>query len=87
MKSDWLSLFLTTFALPLVVAAQNPPPEEFPSFSTLEDQVDSLRIEDIAWRKIEWEHCILNGLEASREEGKPILFWCHIDLPADDKRC
>ncbi|MEO0448344.1 MAG: hypothetical protein AAF191_19955 [Verrucomicrobiota bacterium] len=64
-----------------------PLPIVFPSFSELEDRVEALRIEDIAWRKIDWKLCILEGLQASREEGKPVLFWCHIDLPADDKRC
>ncbi|MEM9018279.1 MAG: hypothetical protein AAGC68_14795, partial [Verrucomicrobiota bacterium] len=80
-------IFLKTLALAPIFAAESSSPQEFPSFSELEDQVDSLRIEEIAWRRIKWKHCILEGLAASREEGKPILFWCHIDLPADDKRC
>jgi hypothetical protein len=36
---------------------------------------------------IDWNHSILDGLKASQDENKPIIFWCHIDLPADDKRC
>jgi Spy/CpxP family protein refolding chaperone len=64
-----------------------PAPESIASFDELNESVDSLRIESIAWRRVEWKHCILEGLKASQEENKPILFWCHIDLPADDKRC
>ena len=70
-------------------AASNPPvpPKSIASSDELGKAIDALRIKKIAWRGIDWKHCILDGIEASREEDKPIIFWCHIDLPADDKRC
>ena len=62
-------------------------PERFGTPDELEAEVSSLREQKVAWRKIEWKTCLLDGLAASRAEAKPMLFWCHIDLPADDKRC
>lgn len=63
------------------------PPDTITSSEELHAAVDSLRIETIAWRTIDWKYSILEGLKASQEENKPLIFWCHIDLPADDKRC
>lgn len=62
-------------------------PEKVTSFADLGETIESLREESVAWRKIDWKHCLLEGMAASRAEQKPILLWCHIDLPADDKRC
>lgn len=79
-------LLLLTFAS--FSGAEPPaPPAAIPSAEELHTAVDSLRIETIAWRTIKWKHSILEGLQASRKQSKPIIFWCHIDLPADDKRC
>ena len=76
---------VTIFAL----AEDSPPPvpENLGSLDEVAGKVEGLRETSVAWRKIDWKHCLLEGMAASREEGKPILLWCHIDLPADDKRC
>ena len=50
-------------------------------------EVDALKKEDVAWRKIPWKTCLLDGLRASREQKKPIMLWIFIDRPIDDERC
>ncbi len=50
-------------------------------------EVNALNREDIAWRKIAWKTCLLDGLKASREQKKPIILWVFIDRPIDDERC
>ena len=50
-------------------------------------QVDALKKEDVAWRKIAWKTCLLDGLATSREQNKPIVLWIFIDRPIDDERC
>ncbi len=50
-------------------------------------EVDALKKEDVAWRKIAWKTCLLDGLKASREQEKPIMLWIFIDRPIDDERC
>ena len=47
----------------------------------------ALKKEDVAWRKIDWKICLLDGLKASREQDKPIMLWIFIDRPIDDQRC
>jgi hypothetical protein len=51
------------------------------------DQVGALKQHDVAWRKIKWKTCLLDGLRASREQRKPIMLWIFIDRPIDDERC
>ena len=55
--------------------------------SALKQQIDAMRVEDVAWRKIAWKTCLLDGIQASREQNKPIALWVFIDRPTDDKRC
>lgn len=50
-------------------------------------QVTALKQQDVAWRKIAWKTCLLDGLKASRERHKPIVLWIFIDRPIDDERC
>jgi hypothetical protein len=50
-------------------------------------KVAALKKEDVAWRKIQWKTCLLDGLKASREQNKPIMLWIFIDRPIDDERC
>ena len=54
---------------------------------TLKKEIESMRVKDVAWRKIAWKTCLLDGLKASREENKPLVLWVFIDRPIDDKRC
>lgn len=53
----------------------------------LNAMVDGLRAPDVAWRKIPWKTCLLEGVRESRDQKKPIILWVFIDLPVDDKRC
>ncbi len=49
--------------------------------------VEALYVEDVAWRDIQWETCLLEGLEKSRAQHKPMSLWVFIDRPIDDERC
>ncbi len=53
----------------------------------LKKEIESMRVKDVAWRKIAWKTCLLDAVRASREQKKPIVVWCFIDRPIDDKRC
>ena len=50
-------------------------------------EIAALKKEDVAWRKIAWKTCLLDGLKASREQNKPVMLWIFIDRPIDDERC
>lgn len=50
-------------------------------------RVEALKQEQVAWRKVEWRTCLIEGLKESREQRKPILLWIFIDRPIDDERC
>ena len=63
---------------------------ELPEAATpeeLKSRIDQWRAPDVAWRKIQWKTCLLEGIAASAEEKKPIIVWMFIDLPRDDRRC
>jgi hypothetical protein len=49
--------------------------------------VESLQVKDVAWRKIPWKTCLLDGIRESRKQHKPIMLWVFIDRPIDDERC
>ncbi|MGI9239789.1 MAG: hypothetical protein ACR2RV_03250, partial [Verrucomicrobiales bacterium] len=53
----------------------------------LKKEIAAMRVKDVAWRKIEWKTCLLDGIKASREQKKPMVLWVFIDRPVDDKRC
>jgi len=57
------------------------------SLAEVQKEVNGLKKEDVAWRKIEWRTCLLDGLKASRKQKKPIMLWVFIDRPIDDERC
>ena len=54
---------------------------------SLRKEIEGLRVKEVAWRKIPWKTCLLDAVRASKEEKKPIVVWCFIDRPIDDKRC
>ncbi len=60
---------------------------EHSSFGAVEEQVAALRKPDVAWRKIDWQTCLIDGLRESRQQNKPIMLWVFIDRPIDDERC
>ena len=74
------------FAVSAAVPAEggDKPPK---SAAALQAEVDALKKKDVAWRKIQWKTCLLEGLKASREQKKPLMLWIFIDRPIDDERC
>ena len=68
-------------------AGQPEPPTSWISENDLKAQIAEMRVEEVAWRKIAWKTCLLDGLNASRNEKKPVILWVFIDRPVDDKRC
>ncbi len=54
---------------------------------TMKANIEAMKVSDVAWRKIDWQPCLLEGLRQARAEGKPALLWVFIDRPADDARC
>ncbi|MEM7387096.1 MAG: hypothetical protein AAF514_19330 [Verrucomicrobiota bacterium] len=63
------------------------PPTTWISEKDLKAQIAGMRVEEVAWRRITWKTCLLDGLNASRNEKKPVILWVFIDRPVDDKRC
>jgi hypothetical protein len=57
------------------------------SAETVHAEVAAMKKPDVAWRKIAWRTCLLDGLEESRQQKKPIMLWVFIDRPIDDERC
>ncbi|MFQ5733703.1 MAG: hypothetical protein ACE5KM_17335 [Planctomycetaceae bacterium] len=69
------------------IADESQPPVRRKSFAALQAEVRSLKVEKVAWRKIPWKTCLLDGLKASRKQKKPLVLWIFIDRPIDDERC
>jgi hypothetical protein len=57
------------------------------SFEEVLAAVNAMKVHDVEWRKIAWKTCLLDGLQASREQKKPVMLWIFIDRPIDDERC
>ena len=57
------------------------------SLAKLEHEALSLKGPDVAWKKIDWKTCLLDGLRESRRQKKPLMLWVFIDRPIDDERC
>ena len=57
------------------------------SHDAIRTVVAALKKDDVAWRKIEWKTCLLDGLNESRKQSKPVMLWIFIDRPVDDERC
>ena len=53
----------------------------------LRSRIEGLRVAQPAWREIPWRTSLVEGLEASRAQHKPVLLWIFIDRPIDDARC
>ena len=63
------------------------PARQTKSREQLSADVESLHVEEVAWRKIPWKTCLLDGIRESRRQHKPIMLWIFIDRPIDDERC
>ena len=70
-------------------ASRLPTPSEFDiaSAEAVRAEYDALSVEEVEWRKIDWRTCLIDGLNASKKQSKPVLLWVFIDRPVDDKRC
>ena len=70
-------------------AAQNVPvAEKKPATpDALQAEIKALKAPKVAWRKIAWKSCLLEGLREARAQNKPALLWVFIDRPIDDARC
>ncbi len=53
----------------------------------LKAELEAMRVEDVAWRRIPWKSCLVEGLRESRLLNKPLMLWVFIDRPVDDTRC
>ena len=49
--------------------------------------IESLYVDDVSWREIQWNTCLLEGLKMSHVQQKPLMLWIFIDRPIDDERC
>jgi hypothetical protein len=63
------------------------PAEGDAALASLKGPIEALPPAKLASREIQWKTCLLEGLQASREQGKPALLWIFIDRPVDDARC
>ena len=63
------------------------PNKQTKSREQLLKHVESLHVEEVAWRSIPWKPCLLDGIRESRKQHKPIVLWIFIDRPIDDARC
>ena len=76
-------------------SSQGAPPEALSNLlvmqplsqAAVQQAITALEKPEVAWRKIAWETCLLDGLKKSRDEAKPIILWVFIDRPIDDERC
>lgn len=57
------------------------------SIDSIKQEIAGMKAEGVAWRKVEWRTCLIDGLRESREQNKPVILWIFIDRPIDDKRC
>ncbi|MCP4191935.1 MAG: hypothetical protein GY768_15075 [Planctomycetaceae bacterium] len=55
--------------------------------ASVDRRIAQMKQNDVAWRKIPWKSCLLDGLNESRLQNKPIILWVFIDRPIDDERC
>jgi hypothetical protein len=78
--------FLLCMGLLVVQPARGAAQEEA-SPEAVQAEIESLKTANVAWREIAWKTCLLEGLNESRAQNKPVLLWIFIDRPVDDARC
>ena len=71
---------LLAVILPALFAASEP------DIGSVEKSVLAMRPKTNVWRELQWETCLLDGLERSRKENKPVLLWVFLHNP-NDERC
>ena len=84
-----ISLAISSLIVWLALAAtsRGNPEDDSGRARVLAARIEALKVPDVAWRKIPWKSCVLEGLEESRRTGKPLMLWVFIDRPVDDTRC
>jgi len=75
------------FALPFLIATTLTAAPRLDSPGAIAKRIKTIRSDDVAWRKIAWKSCLLEGLAEARRTGKPLMLWCYIDRPVGDTRC
>ena len=63
------------------------PAQKAPTPEALQTEIEGLMPAKIAWREIQWNTCLLEGLKESREKNKPVLLWVVGPGEALDGRC
>ena len=53
----------------------------------LKAEIEALKPAQLAWQKIQWKTCLLEGLKEAREKKKPILLWVVGPGEALEGRC
>lgn len=89
-KVKWLLICLgvaVVCVLPVAGQVQTKAAKPEATADSLKAEVESLKAPNVAWRKIAWKSCLLDGLKEARAKGKPALLWVFIDRPVDDARC
>lgn len=57
-----------------------------PDIDAVERQVRAMRPKTNVWRELQWDTCLIDGLERSQKENKPILLWVFLHNP-NEERC
>lgn len=82
-----LRLYAAALALGASLGAHAATEDAPLAYDAIAAEVHSLKQDEVAWRKIEWRTCLIDGLRESRERKKPVMLWIFIDRPVDDERC
>ena len=80
-------MIIFRFTLLFLFATTLPAAPPLDSPARIAEHIKSIRSDDVAWRKIAWKSCLLEGLAEARRTGKPLMVWCYIDRPVGDTRC
>ena len=80
-------MIIFRLTLLFLFAATLPAAPRLDSPARIAERIKTIRSDDVAWRKIAWKSCLLEGLAEARRTGKPLMVWCYIDRPLGDTRC
>jgi hypothetical protein len=50
-------------------------------------ELQALRPAKLVWRDVEWNRCLLDGLQRARAAKKPVLLWAFINADPKEERC
>ena len=70
----------------LVWGQPSPVAEKKPATpEALKAEIEAMRDAKVAWRKVEWRTCLLDALNESAREKKPVFLWVLGGAPADGR--